>query len=83
MSDERLKYTGNTIEIGRERYKFTQETQQFLIPYFSSDYPKRTSVVIINEPHASSEGQFNLFKGLESFFRSNPSLAKHTIFLSE
>jgi len=83
MSDEQLKYSGNTIEIGRDRFSFTQETQQLLKPAYSSDYPKNTSVLIINEPHASSEGQFNLFKGLESFFRSNPGLTKKTMFLSE
>lgn len=39
--------------------------------------------MIVDEPHDSSEGQFNLFKGLESFFDSNPGLVKQTIFLSE
>jgi hypothetical protein len=83
MSNERLKFTGNTIEIGRERYNFTQETQQLLIPGFRSPYPKDTSVLIINEPHDSSEGHYNLYKGLTSFFKANPGLARETIFLSE
>lgn len=39
--------------------------------------------MIVDEPHDSSEGQFNLFKGLESFFDSNSGLVKQTIFLSE
>jgi len=83
MSNERLISVDDTIEIGHDRYNFTQETQQFLKPAYSSDYPKNTSVLIIHEPHASSEGHFNLYKGLESFFKSNPGLEKQTIFLSE
>ncbi len=82
MSDERLG-SQNTIEIGNERYGFTTETQQFLKPSFSSTYPKDKSFLIIDEPHDSSEGQFYLFKGLESFLDSNPGLAQQTIFLSE
>ncbi|MCX6794138.1 MAG: hypothetical protein NTY06_03480 [Candidatus Gottesmanbacteria bacterium] len=83
MSKEDLTQIGDTLEIGRERYKFTQETQQFLIRSFTSTYPKDTSIVIVNEPHESSEGQYNLYKGLQLFFASNPDLVKYTIFLSE
>lgn len=83
MSDEHLLRTTDTIEIGTGRYSFTQETQQFLNRAFASEYPKDTSVVILGEPHESSEGQFNLFRGLESFFASNPGLVEQTIFLSE
>lgn len=83
MPKEDLIQTGDTLEIGHERYNFTQETQQFLIRSFASNYPKDTSIVIISEPHASSEGQYNLYKGLISFFASNPDLVKQTIFLSE
>lgn len=83
MSDEHLLRTTDTIEIGTDRYSFTQETQQFLNRAFASEYPKDTSVVILGEPHESSEGQFNLFRGLESFFASNPGLVEQTIFLSE
>lgn len=83
MSDEHLLQTNDTIEIGTDRYSFTQETQQFFNRAFASTYPKDTSVVILAEPHESSEGHFNLFKGLESFFASNPELVRQTIFLSE
>ena len=34
MSDEQLKYSGNTIEIGRDGFSFTQETQQLLKPAY-------------------------------------------------
>lgn len=50
---------------------------------YSSTYPKDISVIITDEPHASSEGHFNLFKGLESFFAKNPELVGQTVFLSE
>jgi hypothetical protein len=83
MPNEKLVQSGNTLEIGREKFNFTQETQQFLVRDYSSKYPKDTSVIIINEPHASSEGHYNLYKGLQSFFASNPGLTKQTIFLSE
>ncbi|MDO8571945.1 MAG: hypothetical protein Q7R79_04670 [bacterium] len=83
MSDERLIQAGATIEIGTDRYNFTPETQQFLDRAYVSQYPKDASVVIVNEPHESSEGHFNLFKGLESFFANNPKLVRQTIFLSE
>lgn len=83
MSDERLRQADDGIEIGTEKYPFTQQTKQFLDRAYTSDYPKDTSVVILDEPHESSEGHFNLFKGLESFFASNPGLVEQTIFLSE
>lgn len=83
MSDETLIQVNDTIQIGTDRYRFTQKTQQFLNRAYASTYPKDTSVIIIDEPHESSEGHFNLFKGLESFFASNPELVGQTIFLSE
>jgi len=83
MSHEALAETGDTIKIGTDNYKFTQETQQLLIKSYVSKYQKDTSVIIINESHDSSEGHYSLFKGLESFFASNPSLVKQTMFLSE
>jgi len=82
MVYETLLQTGDSIEIGNKRFSFTQETQQFLSRR-ASTYPKRTSVLIANEPHSSSVGHYNLFKGLEAFFASNPQLVKQTIFLSE
>lgn len=83
MSKEKLPQRGIAIEIGTDTYNFTSETQRFLSPVYVSKYRKDTSVIIIHEPHESSEGHFNLFKGLESFFVSNPELAEQTIFLSE
>lgn len=83
MSDEKLSQADDAIEIGTERYLFTQQTKQFLDRAYTSTHPKDTSVVLLDEPHESSEGQFNLFKGLESFFASNPRLVEQTIFLSE
>lgn len=83
MSKEKLPQRGYAIEIGTDTYSFTSETQQFLSPVYVSKYRKDTSVIVIQEPHESSEGHFNLFKGLESFFASNPGLAEQTIFLSE
>jgi len=83
MSNETLTQTNDTIEIGQDRYLFTQETQEHLTRFYSSEYPKEISVVSIHEPHSASEAQFQLFKGLESFFGSNPELISQTIFLSE
>lgn len=83
MAKEQLQPIGDSIEIGTARYNISQEARQFFDGSHSSNYPKDTSVVIIGEPHESSEGQFNLFKGLESFFASNPKLVEQTIFLSE
>lgn len=42
MFDEGLVQTDDTIEIGLNRYRFTQETQQFLIRPYTSQYPKDT-----------------------------------------
>ncbi len=83
IAKELLQPIGDFIEIGTARYPLTQEAQQFFDGSYSSNYPKDTSVVVIGEPHESSEGQFNLFKGLEAFFAGNPSLVPQTIFLSE
>lgn len=83
MLKEVVDQNADSLEIGQDRFHFTQEAHQFLNIEYSSKYPKDTSVIIISEPHDSSEGQFNLFKGLESFFGSNPELVKQTIFLSE
>lgn len=83
MSKEKPTGRDGAIEIGAGTYSLTSETQQFLNPRHVSKYRKDASVVIINEPHESSEGHFNLFKGLEAFFASNPELIQDTIFLSE
>lgn len=83
MPKEKIQKGQNTIEIGKRRYTFTPEIQQFLRPTDSSKYAKNTSAIIIGEPHESSEAQFNLMKGLELFFSANPELIKQTIFLSE
>jgi len=71
------------VEIGNSLYNLSVEIQQYLKLHFRSKYDHSTSVMIVQEPHDSSEGQYNLFKGLESFFGSNPDLVKQTIFLSE
>ena len=75
--------SGTQVEIGNSQYTLSKETQKYLRRGSSSNYEHTGSVIIINEPHESSEGQFNLFKGLESFFASNPELVRQTIFLSE
>ncbi|MFH0863804.1 MAG: hypothetical protein V1858_01795 [Candidatus Gottesmanbacteria bacterium] len=46
-------------------------------------YESSSSVLIVQEPHDSLIGQFNLYKGLEIFFKDNPSLVSKTIFLAE
>lgn len=71
------------IEIGNTQYFLSPETQKYLNSDIKSAYDHKTSVLIVGEPHFSIEGQFNLFKGLESFFESNPNLVKGTVFLSE
>lgn len=72
-----------SIEIGNTKYLLSKEAQKYFTVYDVSDYEKTRSVIIIEEPHYSIEGQFSLYKGLEVFFKDNPSLINKTIFLSE
>ena len=71
------------IEIGNSQYVLSKEAQKYLKILTTSDYEKLRSVIIIEEPHYSIEGQVSLFKGLEVLFRENPGLVDKTIFLSE
>ena len=72
-----------TVKIDNSDYLFSAEAQQYMEISYKSDYPADKYVVIIEEPHYDSEGQYNLYKGLEIFFKDNPSLKDKTIFLSE
>jgi len=72
-----------TVEIGSSVYKLSNKTQVYLRPTHISGFQHLKSVVVIGEPHNDANGQFDLFKGLESFFQDNPSLISKTIFLSE
>lgn len=71
------------VEIGNSLYKFSEEAQRYLKRDLSSDYESLRSILIIQEPHQSVDGQFNLYKGLEELFRDNPTLVDQTIFLAE
>ncbi|MFQ5752302.1 MAG: hypothetical protein ACE5HI_09925 [bacterium] len=71
------------IEIGNSRYLVSKEAQKYLEFLDESDYEKTKSVLIIQEPHYNLGQQFNLYKGLDVFFKDNPSLIAKTIFLSE
>lgn len=71
------------IEIGNTLYRLSEETQKHIEFQFTTTYEKEKSVLVIQEPHDSLEGQFNLFRGLESLFRDNPQLIERTIFLAE
>ena len=72
-----------TIEIGNSSYVLSKDAQKYLRVYEVSDYEKIKSLIIIEEPHYNIESQFSLFKGLELFFRDNPTLVNQTVFLSE
>lgn len=72
------------IEIGTSRCLLSEEAQGYLKPLgFNSEYEKTKSILIIEEPHQDLNGQFNLYKFLEVFFRDNPNLVSKTIFLAE
>ncbi len=71
------------IQIGSSTYTLSKEAQKYLRVYETSDYEAARSVLIIEEPHYSLEGQLALYQGLEVFFRDNPNLAGKTVFLSE
>lgn len=72
-----------TINLGTARYIFSNSTREYLKPLATSSYPANKSIVIINEPHFNSDAQFNLYKGLESFFTDNPTSLRNTVFLAE
>lgn len=72
------------IEINTSQYIISKEAQKYLTPVaIRSEYEKDRSVLIIQEAHNSTEGQYNLFRFLEIFFQENPKLASRTIFLAE
>ncbi|GEM_PF-3987154 len=71
------------IEIGNLQYVLSKEAQKYLEILATSDYEKTRSVIIIQEPHYNLGQQYNLYKGLEVFFKDNPALISKTIFLSE
>ncbi len=71
------------IQIGTSKYLLSKATQTFLEIQNESDYKKTRSVLIIEEPHFSIEGQISLYHGLIQFFKDNPSLINRTVFLSE
>jgi hypothetical protein len=71
------------IQIGRADYILSREAQKYLRVLEASDYEKTNSVIIIEEPHYSAEGQLSLYRGLEAFFRDNPTLLDETAFLAE
>ncbi len=78
--------TDEYIEIGNTRYLLSKEAQRFLKISPLSDlanYDHSSSILTIQEPHERTEGHFNLFKGLEIFFKDNPALVRKTIFLAE
>lgn len=80
---DKLTPQNTQVEIGNSQYVLSETTQKYLRLDSTSRYEKTDSVVIIQEPHEDIQGQFDLYKGLESFFRDNPDLIKKTIFLSE
>ena len=71
------------IQIGTSKYLLSKAAQTFFEIKNESDYKKTRSVLIIEEPHFSIEGQISLYHGLIQFFRDNPSLINRTVFLSE
>jgi hypothetical protein len=75
--------TEKIVEIGNSNYILSQEIQKYLKILQVSNYKKSKSVLIIEEPHYSPEGQINLYKGLERFFNEYPELVPKTIFLAE
>lgn len=71
------------IKIKGAKYRLSAEAQKFLMVSGESGYPADTQALIINEPHYDSEGQWNLYKGLETFVNDNPGMAARLIFLAE
>lgn len=71
------------LKVGQSSCILSPHAQQYLTLEGVSSYESDESILIVQEPHSSSEGQFNLYKGLEIFFEDNPELVKKTIFLSE
>lgn len=71
------------IKIDSSLYRLSSEVSYFLPVRSRSNYSSEQSVVLIQDPHESNEGQFKLFKGLECFFQEHPSLILDTVFLSE
>jgi hypothetical protein len=71
------------IELRGAKYKLSAEAQKFLMISGESNYSAAARAIIINEPHYDSEGQWNLYKGLEIFINENPGLAGRLVFLAE
>lgn len=49
----------------------------------ASKYESHRQVIIINEPHESREGQYDLYKFLGILYQDNPHLVRRSVFLSE
>jgi filamentous hemagglutinin len=72
--------------LGKPGHVFlSRQTQRHLEVQAVSDYPANRHVLIINEPHSYRQLQFDLLRGLESFFADNPFLLQRdrTCFLAE
>ncbi|MBI4035290.1 MAG: hypothetical protein HY381_02735, partial [Candidatus Chisholmbacteria bacterium] len=73
-----------SIEIGTSTYRISPEAQQYLgSQTITGEYEKDRSILIVHEPHYSTDAHFNLYKFLEAFFKDNPTLVSKTIFLAE
>lgn len=83
FSGDRPPTPDTKVAIGTSFYTLSEEAQKYLKQDVISDYESLKSILIIQEPHQSVEGQFSLYKGLEVFFRDNPTLVDQTIFLAE
>jgi DNA-directed RNA polymerase subunit RPC12/RpoP len=75
--------TDQYLKIGNSQYLFSKEAQQYIRIEETSEYVSNKSILIIEEPHSDLGKQFNLYKGLEIFFRDNPNLINKTTFLAE
>lgn len=64
-------------------WRLSPEARSYIREGSASNYESARQVLIMHEPHESREGQFGLYKFLETFFRDNPTLIRKAIFLAE
>lgn len=64
-------------------WRFSPEAEGYLKASMTPRYECSRRVLISNEPHSDKEGQLNLYKFLDVFFRDNPTLVRRSIFLAE
>src|SRR5262249_9173087 len=63
------------VELGPAGHALlSPQTQQWLRLDEVSDWPAARQALIIEEPHSGRDGQFALYRGLESFFADNAFL---------